>query len=116
MKVYVALLDKAIANREGLSTNEVMALLTPPSLVAARMLRQTAHLLRLDATGKCVHLRAIIEFSNYCRQECLYCVKGAQALNLLRPGDKVLIAEACTHHPIEDDIGTVKTPSCSMPE
>jgi [FeFe] hydrogenase H-cluster maturation GTPase HydF len=37
-------------------------------------------------------------------------VKGAQALDLLRPGDHVLIAEACTHHPIEDDIGTVKIP------
>ena len=37
-------------------------------------------------------------------------VKGAQALDLLKPGDNVLIAEACTHHPIEDDIGTVKIP------
>ena len=37
-------------------------------------------------------------------------VKGAQALDQLRPGDHVLIAEACTHHPIEDDIGTVKIP------
>ena len=73
MKAYTALLNKAIANSEGLSTSEVMALLTPPGLVAARRLWQTAHLLRLNATGKCVHLRAIIEFSNYCRQDCLYC-------------------------------------------
>ena len=73
MKAYSALLDKAIANPEGLSTNEVMALLTPPSMAAARRLWQTAHLRRLDTTGKCIHLRAIIEFSNYCRQDCLYC-------------------------------------------
>ena len=26
------------------------------------------------------------------------------------PGDKVLIAEACSHHAIEDDIGRVKIP------
>ncbi len=37
-------------------------------------------------------------------------VAGAQAVEQLRPGDKVLVAEACSHHPIEDDIGRVKLP------
>ncbi len=37
-------------------------------------------------------------------------VEGAKAIRCLVPGDKVLIAEACTHHPTEDDIGTVKIP------
>lgn len=37
--------------------------------------------------------------------------EGARALDTLIPGDKVLIAEACTHHPIEDDIGKVKIPT-----
>lgn len=35
---------------------------------------------------------------------------GADALGRLRPGDRVLIAEACSHHPVEDDIGRVKLP------
>jgi [FeFe] hydrogenase H-cluster maturation GTPase HydF len=35
---------------------------------------------------------------------------GAGALSRLKPGDRVLIAEACTHHPREDDIGRVKIP------
>lgn len=35
---------------------------------------------------------------------------GAQAIKKLKPGDRVLIAEACTHHRQEDDIGTVKIP------
>lgn len=35
---------------------------------------------------------------------------GARAIDRLKPGDLVLISEACTHHPIEDDIGTVKIP------
>lgn len=35
---------------------------------------------------------------------------GIQAVKELRPGDKVLIAEACTHHRQEDDIGTKKIP------
>lgn len=37
--------------------------------------------------------------------------KGAQNLDDLKPGDKILIAEACTHHPIGDDIGRVKIPN-----
>jgi len=37
-------------------------------------------------------------------------VEGAKAVEDLAPGDKVLIAEACTHHRVEDDIGTVKIP------
>jgi [FeFe] hydrogenase H-cluster maturation GTPase HydF len=36
--------------------------------------------------------------------------EGARAVEDLVPGDKVLIAEACTHHRVEDDIGTVKIP------
>jgi len=36
--------------------------------------------------------------------------KGAQSLDDLKPGDRILIAEACTHHPIGDDIGRVKIP------
>ncbi|HOE18598.1 MAG TPA: [FeFe] hydrogenase H-cluster maturation GTPase HydF [Syntrophorhabdaceae bacterium] len=37
-------------------------------------------------------------------------VEGVKAVRTLVPGDKVLIAEACTHHRVEDDIGTVKIP------
>ena len=37
-------------------------------------------------------------------------VRGAKSIGRLKPGDKILIAEACTHHPIGDDIGRVKIP------
>ena len=37
-------------------------------------------------------------------------VKGAKALLALKPGDRVLMSEGCTHHRVEDDIGTVKIP------
>lgn len=37
-------------------------------------------------------------------------VKGAKAVANLKPGDRVLIAEACTHHRQADDIATVKIP------
>ena len=36
--------------------------------------------------------------------------EGAAAIDRLKPGDRVLIAEACTHHALEDDIGRVKIP------
>ena len=35
---------------------------------------------------------------------------GAAAIQHLKPGDRVLIAEACSHHALEDDIGRVKIP------
>jgi [FeFe] hydrogenase H-cluster maturation GTPase HydF len=37
-------------------------------------------------------------------------VEGAMAVEHLRGGDRVLIAEACSHHPIGEDIGRVKFP------
>lgn len=37
-------------------------------------------------------------------------VKGVQSIDRLRHGDRVLIAEACTHHALADDIGRVKIP------
>lgn len=36
--------------------------------------------------------------------------RGAAVIETLRPGDRILIAEACSHHAIEDDIGRVKIP------
>jgi [FeFe] hydrogenase H-cluster maturation GTPase HydF len=35
---------------------------------------------------------------------------GVAAVDRLRPGDRVLVAEACSHHPLQDDIGRVKIP------
>ena len=36
--------------------------------------------------------------------------EGAARIDRLKPGDKVLIAEACSHHSMADDIGRVKIP------
>ena len=38
-------------------------------------------------------------------------VEGAAAISKLQDNDKVLIAEACTHHASDDDIGKVKIPN-----
>jgi [FeFe] hydrogenase H-cluster maturation GTPase HydF len=37
-------------------------------------------------------------------------VRGAEVIDTLTPEDTILIAEACSHHPSEDDIGTRKIP------
>lgn len=38
-------------------------------------------------------------------------VAGAAMIDKLQNGDKILIAESCTHHAVEDDIGRVKIPN-----
>ena len=38
-------------------------------------------------------------------------IDGANAIDKLCDGDRVLILESCTHHAIEDDIGRVKIPN-----
>ena len=37
-------------------------------------------------------------------------VRGAAEIDNIEEGDKILIAEACSHHSLEDDIGKVKIP------
>lgn len=37
-------------------------------------------------------------------------LEGARVIDSLKPGDRVLIAEACTHHPMENDIGRRQLP------
>ena len=37
-------------------------------------------------------------------------VQGANSITTLKPNDKVLILESCTHHAIDDDIARVKIP------
>ncbi len=37
-------------------------------------------------------------------------VRGVLAVDRLKENDKILVAEACSHHAIEDDIGRVKLP------
>lgn len=50
-----------------------------------------------------------ILFARY-KGDLVELVKGVKSINKLKDGDKVLIAEGCTHHRQSDDIGTVKIP------
>ncbi|MBN8217507.1 MAG: [FeFe] hydrogenase H-cluster maturation GTPase HydF [Spirochaetes bacterium] len=50
-----------------------------------------------------------ILFSRF-KGDLLRQVEGALAVDGLRAGDRILIAEACAHHPVGEDIGRVKIP------
>jgi 2-iminoacetate synthase len=47
----------------------------------------------------------------YSKSDLVAMARGAGALTKLKPGDKVLMAETCSHHPLQDDIGRVKIPN-----
>jgi len=42
--------------------------------------------------------------------DLLQFARGALAIDNLKPGDRIAMAEACSHHPIGEDIGRVKIP------
>ena len=44
------------------------------------------------------------------KSDLIAMARGAAAIESLQPGDRILIAEACSHHALEDDIGRVKIP------
>ena len=43
--------------------------------------------------------------------DLLQFVQGAKKISNLKDGDKILVCESCTHHPICNDIGRVKIPN-----
>lgn len=50
-----------------------------------------------------------ILFANY-KGDLKYYIEGAKSIEMLTESSHVLIAEACTHAPLEEDIGRVKIP------
>jgi [FeFe] hydrogenase H-cluster maturation GTPase HydF len=80
---------------------------TPPSLVVtdAQVFDKVAKLTPAD-----VPLTAFSILLSRLKGDLVAQTRAALMVDDLRPGDKVLIAESCTHHPIEEDIGRVKIP------
>lgn len=69
---YVEILDRGERGEE-LSRDEIRYLLNPQSAKERQGLYEAADRVREREIGSEVHLRAIIEFSNYCERNCLYC-------------------------------------------
>lgn len=80
---------------------------TPPKLVVtdAQVFDKVA-----QATPDSVPLTAFSILLSRLKGDLVAQTRAALTVDSLRPGDKVLVAESCTHHPIEEDIGRVKIP------
>jgi [FeFe] hydrogenase H-cluster maturation GTPase HydF len=80
---------------------------TLPSLVVtdAQVFDEVARI-----TPEAVPLTAFSILLSRLKGDLVTQTRAALTVESLRPGDKVLIAETCTHHPIEEDIGRVKIP------
>ena len=64
-------LEKA-QHDDNLSFSELVALLSIPDEYLPVLMEAASHV-REQNVGNSVHLRGIIEFSNYCSQQCCYC-------------------------------------------
>ena len=80
---------------------------TPPSIVVtdAQVFDEVAR-----ATPDSIPLTAFSILLSRLKGDLVAQTRTAVAVDSLRPGDKVLVAESCTHHPVEEDIGRVKIP------
>ncbi len=82
-------------------------LASPPELVACDS--QIALKMAADTPEGIPATTFSILFSRF-KGDIVAMAEGAAALERLGPGNRVLVAEACTHHALEDDIGRVKIP------
>jgi len=80
---------------------------TPPSLVVtdSQVFEYVARVTPID-----VPLTAFSILMSRLKGDLAAQTRAVLAVDTLRSGDHVLIAETCTHHPIEEDIGRVKIP------
>jgi [FeFe] hydrogenase H-cluster maturation GTPase HydF len=80
---------------------------TPPSIVVtdAQVFEQVAR-----TTPESIPLTAFSILLSRLKGDLVAQTRAAVTVDSLRPGDKVLVAESCTHHPVEEDIGRVKIP------
>jgi [FeFe] hydrogenase H-cluster maturation GTPase HydF len=82
-------------------------LIAPPKLVVT----DSQAFLKVAAdTPRSVPMTSFSILMSRFKGDLLAQVQGALAIENLRGGDRVLIAEACSHHPIGEDIGRVKIP------
>ncbi|HWP96340.1 MAG TPA: [FeFe] hydrogenase H-cluster radical SAM maturase HydE [Syntrophomonadaceae bacterium] len=96
-----------IAKGANLDKSDLMKLLSLEAPDSLQQLYDTANRIRKEQVGEEVHLRGLIEFSNYCRRNCFYC--GLRRTNCLLSRyrmdldeilDTVALAEALGYHTV----------------
>ena len=68
----MALVDQLFDQRT-LSDEQLLDLITDPDQLLADYLFRKARIRQKEHFGNTVYLRGLIEFTNYCRNDCLYC-------------------------------------------
>lgn len=93
--------------KEGGLKNALKSLGKPPSIVVtdAQAFGRAA-----GATPMTVPLTAFSILFSRVKGDLIEQSRAVATMTTLRPGDRILIAESCTHHPPEDDTARVKIP------
>lgn len=72
MQTLVEIIDQ-IKNEQTIYREQLQTLLATTDEQAINYLRDTARKVADDIYGKQVFIRALIEFTNYCKNDCIYC-------------------------------------------
>ncbi len=97
----------ALVCRETEYAAALAALKAPPALVVCDS--QVVDFMVENTPGNVPCTTFSILFARFKGDLAAYAA-GAAAIRGLKPGDRVAVMEACSHHAIEDDIGRVKLP------
>ena len=96
-----------ILDKESLTREDLIRLLSVNSKAERDLIFQKAAKVRSENVGKNVYLRGLIEFSNRCEKNCLYCgirTGNAQVERYCLEEDEVI---ACAQHAFENNYGSV---------
>ncbi len=88
------------------SVKDALKLVTPSLVVVDSQVMKTVS----DIIPKDVRLTSFSALFARYKGDIDEFVKGAKAMDMLSENSHILIAEACSHSPLEEDIGTVKIP------
>ena len=91
------LIDKLAASRD-LTDDELLSLITCEDEAVQQYLAEKAAAVRETVYGRDVYIRGLIEFTNYCKNDCLYCGIRRSNKNVQRYRlTKEDILESCRH-------------------
>ncbi len=98
---------KCLTVRENRVAEMIADLKTPPKFV---MTDSQAVQKVCEATPVSIPVTTFSIQMAYCKSDLVEMARGAAMIGFLKPGDKVMICETCSHHPQPDDIGRKKLP------
>lgn len=98
---------KCLVVRENRVAEAIANEKTPPAFVVtdSQAVRKV-----VEATPASIPVTTFSIQMAYSKSDLVEMARGAAMLDFLKPGDKVMICETCSHHPQPDDIGRKKLP------